>query len=76
MGQSYFVKRFRIEGDNGRHWDGYDFTHNDDDAEIFVRADDAQEVADVVGGDVIEFGCSRSIPDAPRGPALFLAAAE
>ncbi len=76
MSQSYAVKRYRIEGDHGRHWDGSAFTHNEDDVEIFVTFDDAQEVAEVEGGDVIEFTTFRSIPDFHRAPVAFLEAAE
>lgn len=74
--EMFAVTRYKIEDDHGRRWNGEEFTHDEDDFETYMRADEAHEEAERVGGYVEKFGTFAPIPDRPTGPVFHLAAAE
>ncbi|UHS60578.1 hypothetical protein HRR99_03100 [Agrobacterium vaccinii] len=82
--EEQFVKRFNVEKLN-RNGSAFYLTTfagefvwstDADAAHEFDDADEAQEVADQMDGEVMEFQCFRKVFVRPSAPALFLAAAE
>jgi hypothetical protein len=76
MGKMAFVTRYHITDDQGRMWNGEDFSWDRDMADEYRELDEAEEDAAKLGGFVEEFTRANRFGDLPRLANQFQIAAE
>jgi hypothetical protein len=76
MGKMAFVTRYQVQDLRGRFWNGEDFTRDEDSAEEYLDENEADAIANSVGGQVQQFERSDRFGDLPRLSDHFQIAAE